>query len=218
MSFANHHILDIALSLIPPTVVQIRKNQGTMVNRYGQSEAAYSEWIEVYGIVQPGGEQNEHTQGIDFSKKHVTIWLRGIALDGTHIQWAPDQIRYVGAIYNVIGVKDWYPYDNYRECDCVEALNLGATQRNPSVEARPKRTPHRRGAKTPKTEQTMLKEEPISTPSSEPVKASTPTETPTEEKTDTQATVVVEPVDMRKETNCETPPNPMLLGKKKIRF
>ena len=132
MSFANHNILDIALSLIPPTVVQIRKNQGNVVNRFGQSEASYSDWIDVYGIVQPGGEQNEHTNGVDFSKKHVTIWLRGISLDGTHIQWVPDQIRYVGAIYNVVGVKDWFPYDNYKECDCVEAMNLDNSQRGSS--------------------------------------------------------------------------------------
>jgi len=129
MSFANHNILDIALSLIPPTLVQIRKNLGTKVNKYGQMEATYGEWVEVYGIVQPGSEQNEHTEGVDFSKKHVTIWLRGIALDGTHIQWAPDQIRYVGKIFNVIGVKDWYPYDNYKECECVEVLNLDESQR-----------------------------------------------------------------------------------------
>jgi len=129
MSFANHNILDIALSIIPPTVVQIRKNLGTIVNKYGQSEATYGEWIEVYGIVQPGSEQNEHTEGIDFSKKRVTIWLRGIALDGTHIQWAPDQIRFVGKIFNVVGVKDWFPYDNYRECECVEVMNLDESQR-----------------------------------------------------------------------------------------
>ena len=134
MSFANHNILDIALSIIPPTIVQIRKNLGTMVNKYGQAEASYTEWMDVYGIVQPGGEQNEHTQGVDFSKKHVTIWLRGVALDGTHIQWAPDQIRYVGGIYNVIGVEDWYPYDNYRKCDCVEAMNLGVNQRSAATE------------------------------------------------------------------------------------
>ena len=109
MSFANHNILDIALSIIPPTVVQIRKNLGVKVNKYGQSESAYSEWIEVYGIVQPGSEQNEHTERVDFSKKRVTIWLRGIALDGTHIQSAPDQIRYLGKIFNVTSVDDWFP-------------------------------------------------------------------------------------------------------------
>lgn len=129
MSFANHNILDIALSLIPPTLVQIRKNLGTTVNKYGQVEATYGEWIEVYGIVQPGSEQNEHTQGIDFSKKTVTIWLRGIALDGTHLQWAPDQIRYTDRIFNVTNVTDWFPYDNYRQCECVEALNLDDSQR-----------------------------------------------------------------------------------------
>lgn len=129
MSFANHNILDIALSIIPPTVVQIRKSLGTKVNKYGQMEATYGDWIEVYGIVQPGAEVNEHTEGIDFSKKKVTIWLRGVALDGTHIQWAPDQIQYVGRIFNVDSVTDWFPYDNYRQCECSEALNLDAAQR-----------------------------------------------------------------------------------------
>ncbi|MBO6031864.1 MAG: head-tail adaptor protein [Prevotella sp.] len=129
MSFANNNILDIALSLIPPTAVQIRKNTGSTFNKYGQAVATYGDWIEVYGIVQPGSEQNEHVEGIDLSKKRVTIWLRGVALDGTHIQWAPDQIRYVGRIFNVVGVKDWYPYDNYRECECVEAINLDESQR-----------------------------------------------------------------------------------------
>ena len=137
MSFANHNILDIALSIIPPTVVQIRKALETTVDKYGQSQQTYGEWIEVYGIVQPGSEVNEHVEGIDISKKHVTIWLRGIALDGTHVQWAPDQIRYVGGIYNVVGVKDWYPYDDYRECDCVEALNIPESQRRILPSQRP---------------------------------------------------------------------------------
>ena len=148
MSFANHNILDIALSIIPPTVVQIRKNLGTKVNKYGQSESAYSEWIEVYGIVQPGSAQNERTVRVDFSKKHVSIWLRGIALDGTHIQSAPDQIRFLGRIYNVTSVDDWFPYDNYRKCECVEALNLGPNQRalnrNQDMEAAKRRLEGRR--------------------------------------------------------------------------
>lgn len=133
MSFANHNILDIALSLIPPTVVQIRKNLNTNDNAYGQVSAAYSEWVDVYGIVQPGGESNEHTNGIDYSKKRVSIWLRGVDLTGTHIQEAPDQIRYVGRIYNVVDVDDWFPYDNYRKCDCVEAVNLPEDQKKPTT-------------------------------------------------------------------------------------
>lgn len=129
MSFANHNILDIALSVIPPTVVQIRKAVGVSVNDYGQANSAYGEWREVYGIVQPGSESNEHTEGIDFSKKRVRIWLRGVDLTGTHIQDAPDQIRYLGRIYNVVSVDDWFPYDNYRMCECVEALNIPPSQR-----------------------------------------------------------------------------------------
>lgn len=155
MSFANHNILDIALSIIPPTVVQIRKNLGTEANKYGQVGAAYSEWIEVYGIVQPGSERNEHVEGMDISKKYVSIWLRGIALDGTHIQWAPDQIRYLDRIYNVVGVDDWFPYDNYRKCECVEALNLGAAQK--TVKATKTKTSR---VKNPKAESPMESQPP----------------------------------------------------------
>lgn len=164
MSFANHNILDIALSIIPPTIVQIRKNLGTTVNKYGQAEANYGEWVGVYGIVQPGSEQNEHTEGVDFSKKHVTIWLRGIALDGTHIQWAPDQIRFVGKIFNVIGVKDWFPYDNYRECECVEVLNLDESQRGRIglIAQKAKRQARKtKAAKEQASEQQMLPIDPV---------------------------------------------------------
>ena len=129
MSFANHNILDIALSIIPPTVVQIRKTVKTEDNDYGQVTASYTEWVDVYGIVEPGSESNEHVHGIDFSKKRVSIWLRGVDLTGTHIQEAPDQIRYVGRIYNVVDVDDWFAYDNYRKCDCVEATNLAPEQK-----------------------------------------------------------------------------------------
>lgn len=129
MSFANHNILDIALSIIPPTVVQIRKAVKTEDNAYGQVSASYTEWVDVYGIVEPGSETNEHVHGIDFSKKRVSIWLRGVDLTGTHIQEAPDQIRYVGRIYNVVDVDDWFSYDNYRKCDCVEATNLPPEQK-----------------------------------------------------------------------------------------
>lgn len=218
MSFANHNILDIALSLIPPTVVQIRKNQGTEVNKYGQTESAYSEWIEVYGIVQPGGEQNEHTNGVDFSKKHVTIWLRGISLDGTHIQWVPDQIRYVGCIYNVVGVKDWYPYDNYKECDCVEAMNLGENQRGrlPNLlEAR--KAASRRKVRVNENQQMLSfetpqgeNEKPTSRPCRKPVifTADKPTEST---KINVEETMPKEePIEVSKEKS--------QIGKKRIKF
>lgn len=128
MSFANHNILDIALSLIPPTVVQIRFDRKGHDNSYGQVGATYSDWIDVYGIVQPGGEQMEHVEGIDFAKKRVSIWLRGEDLNGNHIQEAPDQIRFVGRLYNVVSVDDWFPYDNYKRCECVEVLNMPESQ------------------------------------------------------------------------------------------
>ena len=197
MSFANHNILDIALSIIPPTLVQIRKNLGTTVNKYGQSEATYGEWIEVYGIVQPGGEQNEHTEGIDFSKKHVTIWLRGVALDGTHIQWAPDQIRYVDRIYNVVGVTDWFPYDNYRQCDCVEVLNLPESQRSLRLAQIAQKAKQRalRNTSAPKETQPPPMQEAAPAPQN-PAK---------------------EPDDAPQEPSAQ-PPKPSLVGKAIIRF
>ena len=182
MSVANHNILDIALSIIPPTVVQIRKAIGVAVNDYGQANAAYGEWREVYGIVQPGSESNEHTQGIDFSKKHVRIWLRGVDLTGTHIQEAPDQIRYLGRIYNVVSVDDWFPYDNYRMCECVEALNLGASQRGkpPATATKTKTSTRRRKAAATPTVDTA-KETPTATQQEE-LPLPKPVESPSPQK------------------------------------
>ena len=225
MSFANHNILDIALSLIPPTVVQIRKNEGTKVNKYGQTEASYSEWIEVYGIVQPGGEQNEHTNGVDFSKKRVTIWLRGISLDGTHILWAPDQIRYVGCIYNVVGVKDWYPYDNYKECECVEAMNLGANQRNVKLpdNGTAKKTSSRRKTRDDANQQTLNFDVPQEV--SNPESASVPPRRPSIFTADSTSVVNTDTNAQGNDTARQTietqvqPPNPHArVGKAKIKF
>lgn len=207
MSFANHNILDIALSLIPPTLVQIRKYLGTKISKYGQAEAAYGEWVEVYGIVQPGNEQNEHTEGIDFSKKHVTIWLRGIALDGTHIQWAPDQIRYVGKIFNVTSVKDWFPYDNYRECECVEVLNLDDSQRGhiAATAQRPKRqTRKQKSAKAQESEQQMIQFETM------------PPDNGVEVKKKTEPSIFCP--DNATKKGAEEPQKPSLVGKAIIRF
>lgn len=137
MSFANWNLLDDALTLIPPTKVQYRVASKQTTTEFGQITNVYSEWKDAYGIVQPGGEHNEHTEGIDFSKSRVSIWLRGVKLTGTSTgsSRTPDQIRYVGRIYNVVSVDDWYPYDNYRKCDCVEATNNDETENsgeNPS--------------------------------------------------------------------------------------
>lgn len=206
MSFANHNILDIALSIIPPTLVQIRKNLGTKVNKYGQAEATYGEWVEVYGIVQPGSEQNEHTEGIDFSKKHVTIWLRGVALDGTHIQWAPDQIRFVGKIFNVVGVKDWFPYDNYRECECVEVMNLDESQRGRLAAIAQKA---KRQASKPKA--SALQD---SAQQKLPIETQPKSETPVRQKT--EPTIFCPDSPPKEEQG--KPKKPSLVGKAMIRF
>lgn len=163
MSFANHNILDIALSIIPPTVVEIRKTLGTKVNKYGQAEASYTEWINVYGIVQPSSERNEHIERIDISKKHISIWLRGITLDGTHLEWTPDQIKFMGRIYNVIDVDDWFPYDNYRKCECVEVLNLPENQRSKGAKGAQKEieNKNRKGTRKLKEDRVEEREEEV---------------------------------------------------------
>ena len=130
MSFANWNLLDEALTLIPPTKVQYRKWLVNKTDKFGRIAAGYSDWMDAFGIVQPNGESNEHVEGFDFSKSRVTIWLRGVELTGTGTvnDRSPDQIRYVGKVYNVMTVDNWLPYDNYRRCDCVEASNLGTGQ------------------------------------------------------------------------------------------
>ena len=130
MSFANFNLLPLALgTLIPPTPFQYRKAGKTETNEFGQVISEYSEWIEAYGICQPAGKQNEHVEGIDFAKNRLSVWIRGVELKVTHDQETPDQVRYLGHIYNVVKNDEWGPYDDFYHVECVEVDNLGEGQK-----------------------------------------------------------------------------------------
>lgn len=120
----------------------------------------------------------EHVEGIDFAKKRVSIWLRGEDLNGNHIQEAPDQIRFVGRIYNVVSVDDWFPYDNYKRCECVEVLNMPESQHtNPGEILPPTGVPETQSTESDGNAQTGGGEA-----GSTPSQGSTPSPSPTPPK------------------------------------
>ena len=103
--------------------MRYRKYLGLETTEFGQTVAAYSEWKEALGSVQPAGERTERVNGVDFAQSHYSVWVFDAPVTGNHNQKACDQIEYQGRLFNVIAVDDWLDFDNYRKLDCVEVMN-----------------------------------------------------------------------------------------------
>lgn len=124
MSFSNLNLLPQALSLIPPTPFQYRKFSNNEIDEYGQVTIGYGEWKEAYGIVVPAGRAMQNVEGIDLTQNRVSVFIKGVELDATYEQRSPDQIRYLGRIYNVIQVNDWFSYDDFHNVTAQEVKNI----------------------------------------------------------------------------------------------
>lgn len=124
MSFSNLNLLPQALGIIPPTPFKYRKFLQSEVDEFGQCIAGYSEWTDAYGIVVPAGERMETVEGIQIVRKSVTAFIKGVVLAATHDQASTDQIMFMGRIYNVTAVNDWFGYDDFHSVEAKEVVNI----------------------------------------------------------------------------------------------
>lgn len=124
MSFSNLNLLPQALSLIPPVTFQYRKFAKNTIDEFGQAVIGYGEWIEAYGIVVPAGKAMQNVEGLHMTPNRVNVFIKGVELDATCEQRSPDQVRFLGRIYNVIQVNDWFAYDDFHNVIAQEVKNI----------------------------------------------------------------------------------------------
>lgn len=127
------NLLERALRVIPRVAFEYRKFKGRTTNESGNVVQEYNEWIATSGMVQPGvissfggknvSEDDYKDMGFDWSKRHLTVWCKA-DLDNIRDNVAPDQVRYLGRVYNVIRCSDWDDYDGWKRCYCVEDLSV----------------------------------------------------------------------------------------------
>lgn len=126
-------LLRKALNIVPKDTFEFRVLIKNDTNDLGNSIAEYTTWEKRIGSIQPGLTYSFNARGVsefgtimqqiglDQSKKSITVFAPNLdKLRNVHDQDAPDQVRYRGKIYNIWSVSDWYEYDNWKYCFCVE--------------------------------------------------------------------------------------------------
>lgn len=134
-------ILQTALRVIPKVKFQYRFFIERTINEFGQSVISYDDWQNVRGIVEPGVissfggkniEEKDYKQfGLDASRDIITVWMSGIKVGTLTSKDCPDQVKYLGKVYNIVHVENWNSYNGWRRCFCEEAKNIEEPEPNP---------------------------------------------------------------------------------------
>lgn len=124
------NVLKIATSLIPQHKIAFRKFITSSVTDFGVANQEFSDWVSVNGVVQPGivssfGGSNIELKdykelGLDWSRRHITVWLTDKGLEPCCDKDGADQIEYNGKTFTILQVENWDDFNNWQRCYCVE--------------------------------------------------------------------------------------------------
>lgn len=127
-----NNIHKIASRIIPTQEIEWRKAGSSTTDQYGQRKSGYGAWTKIRAHVQPGvissfGGKNVSEKvyddfGLEFSHKHITVWVDGCDLTTMAKQDSPDQIKYRNCVYNIINVADWLDVDGWKRIYCEEVI------------------------------------------------------------------------------------------------
>lgn len=113
------NLLELALTVLPPVNFKYRHFKGSELNRMHVKVASYTDWEECRGMVQPVQQSAYKDLGLDKAKRNVNAW-GSIPLKTLTNQEQPDQILYLGLIYNITVVNEWNPYNGWANVTCTE--------------------------------------------------------------------------------------------------
>ena len=120
MSARLPNLLEKALGVLPNVVFHYRHFTGFTVNEMRVRVPEYAEgWQVCRGMVQPVAQTDYKDMGLDFAKRYVTAW-GSIPLKTLTDQEMPDQIKYLGHIYNITTLTRWRPYNKWNTVVAVE--------------------------------------------------------------------------------------------------
>lgn len=128
---STFNILKEAFTNIAHSSVQYRKFQSKSINDFGVTAQTFSSWETSVAIVQPGivssfgGKcielKDYKEMGLDWSRRHITVWLPYVGLEPDADRDGADQIKTAdGRIFNVLQVENWGEYTGYSRVYCVE--------------------------------------------------------------------------------------------------
>lgn len=126
--FTNIH--SIAKSVIRQGSLSYRKFLSNSANDFGVVSQSFSDWIKIYGHIQPGIvssfggkaiELKDYKElGLDWSKRYITIWITDKGLEPCCSKDGADQFLYHNKIFTVLQVENWDEFNGWQRCYCVE--------------------------------------------------------------------------------------------------
>lgn len=122
----------MAAKVIPTRRIEWGEQGESYTDEYGRRKNGEIVWRAVKAHVQPGiissfggkniDEKDYKDFGLDFSHRHVTIWLDGVNIHTVAEKSSPDKIRFDGRLFNVMHTADWLDFDGWKRCYCEEVL------------------------------------------------------------------------------------------------
>lgn len=120
----------ITTQIIPMDRIGYAKFVENRTNDFGIVEQVFEDVVDTSAHVQPGivssfGGSNIEMKdykelGLDWSKRHITVWMTDRNLEPCCSQEGADKILYNGMEFTVIQVENWDRFNNWQRIYCVE--------------------------------------------------------------------------------------------------
>ena len=115
------NLLGAAFQLIKQDSFTYYRFASNPLNNIGMYVPTYDAPVELTGSIQAVSRQVMQDLGLDWTKRHIEVWVEQDVLDLSRDQH-PDQISFNGRRFDIIGQTDWHPIDGW---DRFMAVDVG---------------------------------------------------------------------------------------------
>ena len=109
------NLLNLAMSVIPPQIIQYIKFKSSTVNDYGELVCVYENPENVKAVIIEDSMSVYEQFGLSLQKDNRTIYVNKL-IKATHNQKASDRFFFDGSYWNVIATTDWHGYNGWSSC------------------------------------------------------------------------------------------------------
>lgn len=119
------NLLNLALGVIGGEEATWKKFVGRTQDGRGKWISEY-ESFPVFGSWQPVSDRRIKELALDMNKRYRTFWSSN-PMEGVNRGTAPDQIIYMGEVFEITGGPGWYDQNGWVEIICVGVGNEPGT-------------------------------------------------------------------------------------------
>lgn len=122
MMVPGSNLLNAALRVIAPQVVQYYAFTGRTTNANGYDVSTYAAPVNLAGSLQAVQRELYEKMGLDFQVNYVNFYISRNTLDVAR-DVSGDQIVYAGRKYNCLSRTPWFAQDGWDAILCAEVPN-----------------------------------------------------------------------------------------------